>query len=61
LAGSSAIEAPRRRRRFSVTSSSSMSATTMLPLSAVSQRCTTMVSPSKIPASIMLSPAISSA
>ena len=37
LAGSSAIDAPRRRRRFRVTSRSSTSATTMAPFSASSQ------------------------
>ena len=36
LAGSSAIEAPRRRKRLSVASSSSISATTMSPVSAAS-------------------------
>src|SRR6266481_5231435 len=57
LAGSSAIEAPRRRNRFRVTSSLSISATTTAPLSAVSLRWMMTVSPSRIPASIMLSPA----
>ena len=39
LAASSAIEEPRRRKRFSVASSSSISATTMSPVSAVVLRC----------------------
>ena len=49
------------RSRFSVTSLLSMRATTIWPLSAVSQRWINTVSPSRMPASTMLSPATSRA
>src|ERR1700733_15233909 len=61
LAGSSAIEAPRRRKRLSVASSSSIKATTMSPVSAASLRLRSAMSPSRMPASIIESPRTSSA
>src|SRR5690606_7462345 len=61
LAGSRATELPFWRKRFRVTSLSSMSATTMAPFSAVSARRISTVSPSKIPASIIESPSTVSA
>ena len=61
LAGSSAIEAPRRRKRLSVASSSSISATTMSPVSAASVFLISTVSPSRMPASIIELPRTSSA
>jgi ComEC/Rec2-related protein len=61
LAGSSAIEAPRRRKRFSVASSSSIRATTISPVSAPSVLRSKAMSPSRMPASIIESPRTSSA
>src|SRR5216683_5135431 len=61
LAGSSAIDAPRRRKRLRVASSSSISATTMSPVSAPSIFLITAMSPSRMPASIIESPRTSRA
>ena len=61
IAAGTPIEAPRRRKRLSVASSSSISATTMSPVSAASVFLISTVSPSRMPASIMESPRTSSA
>ena len=61
IAAGTPIEAPRRRKRLSVASSSSISATTMSPVSAASVFLMSAVSPSRMPASIIESPRTSKA